>query len=183
MQNIILTGDFSIGKSTIIDNYIKYLNKNNISYGGFRTFSILENNEYNVYIIPSSSKLLLDKNYKYHTLIKCDYPLDDTNKIGDRNTKSFNREIFDTVGIEILNNDIKNKKVIVIDEIGYLESNSEKFLNKIYECFQDINKKTVAIARKNGNSFLEKMKMNKNINIIEVTKDNRDYIIDKYLID
>ena len=183
MQKIILTGDFSVGKSTIIDNYIKYLKDNNISYGGFRTFSILEKDEYNVYIIPASSELLLDKTSEYHKLIKCDYPLDEKNRIGDRNKKNFNRGIFDTIGLEILNNDIQNKKVIVIDEIGYLESNSEKFLNKIYECFQDINKKTVAIARMNGNSFLEKMKMNKNINIIEVTKDNRDYIIDKYLID
>ena len=182
MKNTILFGDFSVGKSTIIDNYISYLKKNNISYGGYRTFSIEENGDYNIYIIPASSNYQLDKNNTMHKLVSCDYVLNESNKIGNRKSKIFNKEVFNSVGLNIFINDIQNKNIVVIDEIGFLELDNNQFMDAIYKCFNDKNKKVVAVVRKTCNNLFDKIRDNENTIIIEVTKNNREEILNKYLL-
>lgn len=181
-KNIILTGDLQVGKSTIIDKYIEYLKNNNLSYGGFRTFSIEEGDEYNVYIVPATADIKLDKSQIKHRLIYSDYKLSNENKIGERNNKIFYKSIFDNVGLEILGSDIKNKNVIIFDEIGHIEETTNLFLPKIKSLLYDKNKKIVAIFRKHGNKLLEQLKTDNNSLIIEVTIENRDDIMNKYLI-
>lgn len=181
-KNIILTGDLQVGKSTIIDKYIEYLKNNNLSYGGFRTISIKEDDLFNVYIIPATATVTIDKTNNLPRLIYTDFELSDKNKIGDRNKKEFDKSIFDNIGIDILDKDIENKNIIIIDEIGFIETNTKKFIPRIRQLLSDKNKKIVAIFRKHNNNLLDELRNDNQTKIIEVTIDNRNDILNDYLI-
>lgn len=181
-KNLILTGDIQIGKSTIIDNYIDYLKDNNLSFGGFRTISITEGNALNVYIIPATANVKIDKSNNDYKLLFSDYKLTKENRIGDRNKKQFDKSVFDNLGLDILNKDIVNKNIIIFDEIGYIETNTVRFIPRVKQLLSDENKKIVAIFRKNNNNLLEELKTDTKSKIIEVTIDNRNNILNDYLI-
>lgn len=177
----LLTGDFQVGKSTIIDKYLDFLTEHRISFGGIRTFTITENGCNNVYIIPASFRYKVNRYTDMDILDYSSYPLTNLNLIGDKNKNNFDVNVFDTVGVDFLINDITDKETIIIDEIGFIENESIRYKKLLFDIFENDTRKIVGVIRKDNNKFMKEIKKMDNVEILEVTKDNRDMISDKLL--
>ena len=173
---IVLTGDLRVGKSTIIDKFIDYFDTKNISYGGYRTFSVDEDDHKLVYIIPSKFRHKLVNSGEKSTLEFCEYKLSSKNLIGNRNNKMFNVKILEDNAIKFLDDAIKDKDIIIIDEIGFLENETLVLKEKLKILFDDKNITAVVVLRKMYNELYSFISSNENVNMFTLTKENRDYI-------
>lgn len=177
----LLTGNSKVGKTTIIDKYLDFLSEHRISFGGIRTFTVTENGCNNVYIIPASFRYKVNRYSDMDILDYCNYPLTNLNLIGDKNKIDFDANVFDTVGYDFLINDITNKETIIIDEIGFIENESIRYKKLVLDILENDTRKIIGTIRKENNKFIKEIKKLDNVEIIEVTKDNRDMISDRLL--
>jgi nucleoside-triphosphatase len=68
----------------------------------------------------------------------------------------------------------------IIDEIGKMECLSEKFRDAVLRSF-DLGKRVVATVPKRGVPFAEEIKRRKDVQLFEITRDNRDSLLDEIL--
>ena len=172
-KNIFLTGEIAIGKSTIINKFIQSLDKT-VNLKGFKTLEIYNNDKVYGYYIDNKS---LREDLKG----KCLEKIDTNCIIGVKNYKKkicipF-MDTFNNEGVEILKDSL-SADLIIMDELGFLEKNSEDFKKYIYKIL-DSNTPTLGVIKKKKNSFLESIINRKDVLILEVTRDNRDYIIEE----
>lgn len=155
MNNIFLTGKSGSGKSTIIKKLIEQMN---CSIGGFIENKIFEHNK-TVFEIASL----------YDGL---------RGVIGETSVGKnirINPDIFETLGVKILSDSLKNSDVIVIDELGFFESSCKNFIisvNRALDCYKPV----IGVLKKYDNEFLNSIKNRNDTYIIEVTKENRDAV-------
>lgn len=110
MVNVFLTGEIQVGKSTIINKFIKA--NSHLKIGGFKTISYYDNKVYIMGVNDSVFKI--------------------DNCVGDKSTRQgfFNK--FDTLGVELLS-DFTKYDLIIMDEIGFMESKASKFRQAIMD--------------------------------------------------
>ncbi|MDO5843789.1 MAG: nucleoside-triphosphatase [Methanocorpusculum sp.] len=154
-RHIFLTGDLQVGKSTIIS---KVLAETELSLGGFKTVgsNYKENGESDIIIYPADKSP--DEGYTAaHRKIR---------------GKEVFPEIFDTRGTEFLS---KPAELIIMDELGFMESDAKIFQSKVLETLNcDIS--VLGVVRNMRTPFLDKVRENKNVDVIFVTKENREDI-------
>ena len=114
MNNLFLTGKKGVGKSTIIKNIIE---KINYPLGGYITKKEIED-----HIKTFSIRSLYD---------------DEIYPIAKVNIKTFEKEIFvdnfkGPIPL-ILDKSLKNRNLIILDELGFMENDIENFTSKVYE--------------------------------------------------
>jgi len=155
LKNIFLTGKKYIGKSTLIQNTLSRLN---LSVGGYVTERIIKDND-RIYIVKS----LYDNSESY--------------LIANVDATDYSREVFidsfDTGIVSMLERDLKDKDIIVLDELGFFENDSEKFKCKIYELL-DSDKIILGTIKDYDCEFLNNIKKRDDVLLIEVTKENRE---------
>ncbi|WP_454053023.1 nucleoside-triphosphatase [Clostridium sp. Marseille-Q7071] len=157
MHNLFLTAPSGTGKSTVIK---KVLYELNISIGGFQVERCLDN-EGNIYFDMISFK---DK--KRNNII---------GKCAKSKKPIPNLYTFETKGVEILNTSLENSDLIVLDEVGFLEENAENFKSSIIKVL-DSNKIVLGVLKEFDSPFLNELRNRKDISIVKVTLDNRNYI-------
>lgn len=156
-MKILLTGQINIGKSTIIE---KTVYNKNFELEGFLTYKgPIINNYYNTYIKDINQPNIFLNEYK----------------IVDREFKSkVYPDVFDKVGMEILNKIELNKNTLVVfDEIGSIESKSNLFKYKLIELLKS-NINFVGVIKEKNNSFLNEIMEFNFIDFYKVTEENRD---------
>jgi nucleoside-triphosphatase len=157
IKNVFLTGSIKCGKSTLINSILQKLN---ISYSGYRTLPYYINDMQQGFYIqgyienenickPISVKI---EDYKMIPII----------------------ETFEIVGVNILKKSIEslNSKIVLLDEIGYLEREAYKFKDEIIKCL-DSNKFVIGVLRKMDDKFLNYIKDRKDTLVIDI--ENIDY--------
>lgn len=154
-RKIFLEGDIKVGKSFVVKEIINNLNP---KYGGFKTVPIFNENKKIGYkivdLMTNEEELVALYNFDGNLII---------------NTKGF-----DNLGVKSLDNALKNSNLIVMDEIGFLEENSNLFKEKILEVLKS-DKDVIAVIKEKKNNFLnEIIKFGK---IYKVTNENRDNLI------
>lgn len=161
--HLIITGERHRGKSTLLNTIISNLNT---PIKGFYTTKITgkENIEDGVYIHDAQTSIFnrfYDSNNRVATL-----PSDKT-LCSDMVSHI---EIFNTLGVTLLS-DIKTNDLIVIDEIGVLESKATNFTSSILNVFNSKNS-LVAVIKRASTPFLDSLLTHKNNTaIIEVLTD------------
>lgn len=161
MYNLFLTGKRGVGKTTLLKKTIDNIDA---SFGGFM-------------VVPDNKPTC--KSFIIHSL----YDGKIKTKIGDAYTK--NNEVlintyndsFDTEVVNILNQSIENRDVIVMDELGFLEKSAYKFQNCIKDIL-DSNKVVLGVLKKCHCDFIDSIKDRSDILLYEITEENRDSIID-----
>lgn len=157
MNNLFLTGEIRVGKSTILKNILK---KTNLSIGGYITERSIKEN-----IKTFTIKSLYDGIEK-HTISK-------------KNIKDGSKEIFiDSfkMGItSILDNSLKDKDLIVLDELGFMENDIQIFTSKVYELL-DSEKPVFGVLKDYDCEFLNTIRNREDVIVKEITKENRDTI-------
>lgn len=138
IKNIFLTGKKRSGKSTMINNI---LNELDINYSGYRTLPYYINNEARGFYLNG-----------YVDCVGNNSPI--SIKIGEEKCIPI-IESFDVVGASILEKSIEcsNTKLILLDEIGRLESNAYTFKKRIVEAL-DSEKVVLGVLQKAENEFL-----------------------------
>ena len=114
MKNILICGEIQVGKSTLIEKVTRELS---LPVYGYITKSMFRkiNGDHEIYICPAGyyeEPVLFAKR--------------------ESNSFSIDTNILNTYGVRLLN-EIKDDGIIVLDEIGFLESGADLFCNKVIE--------------------------------------------------
>ncbi len=162
MKNIFLTGKKYAGKSTLIQSV---LDKLDLSVGGYATERIIKDNK-RIY----TAKSLYDNSESY-LLANVDAT--------DYSRKVF-MDSFEVGIVSILEKSLKNRDIIVLDELGFFEEDSEIFKRKIYKLL-DSDKIILGIIKDYDCEFLNNIRKRDDILLIEVTQENRDEVLDRLI--
>ena len=150
-MKIFLTGERGIGKSTIISKVLAELSQ--CSLGGFFTR-------------PDGEYIKM-------------YPAADENAagfvVGKRKVSGFT-EAFDTDGVDLLKRSLSSD-LIILDEIGWMESSAEKFSSAIMDILSS-DKNVLGVLRLGCETELAKaIKKDTSVKIIRITEENRNDIV------
>ena len=161
MNNIFLTGEVGVGKSTLLRKVLKLLAPT--VCGGFYTVSIKSANQgdmIDVYIKKAWENT----------------PKDEAHLIGTRTgTGRFASypQAFDNAGFEILLTTPEDAELIIMDELGTMESDAETFKNAVLNML-DGSLPVLGVIKNKQSEFLDKIRSHPSSIIVEVTAENRD---------
>lgn len=157
MNNIFLTGDKQIGKSTIIN---RFLAEYNGKVCGFKT--LLENEPYRKFYIESINPQITTAEKVY---------------ISKKTEEGFlkgNIEGFDSFGVEILNDCLcSSPDLIVLDELGLFESEAIHFQELVHSCL-DAKTPVLGVLKAKSSPFLDSIRYRNDVTIYNVTLENRE---------
>lgn len=168
-KNILITGARNCGKSTLINNMLEDLN---LDYAGYRTLPYYINGyEQGYYIHGYLDGVRKEKLYSPISI-----------KISGNRCLSV-IETFETLGVYILRESRRNKNTsfILLDEIGFLEEESEKFKEEIHKCL-DSTKFCLGVLKLKESKFLNSIKFREDtlfINIEDISYKDRKFIKDE----
>lgn len=155
MNNLFLTGDQQIGKSTIVKRVIKMLDN---SIGGYLTSRNFVGDEM-VFTVLS----LYDRTSNF-----------DIAKINrSKSTKKIYLNIFREDLIEVLDKSLDSRDLIVLDELGFMEENVTLFKEEVMKLL-DSPTPVLGVLKKQNTPFLNEIRSRDDISLIEVDEDNRD---------
>lgn len=156
VKNLFLTGTPRVGKTTIIRVCTKPFSD---LAGGFYTEEIRENHQRMGFVLKTfdgQEKILAYKGKE--TPIK-------VGKYG------VDLEVLENVGVAALEKGLQEKKIIVIDEVGKMETFSEKFVLKVIECLNS-DKYVIGTFRYKAKLFSEEIKKFPETKILVLTREN-----------
>lgn len=159
MKNIFLEGEIKVGKTFVLNNILKRLN---IKFGGFKTIPIYENDKKVCFKLIN----LLTKEEDIIAIYNIDGNL------------IINSNVFDELGVKSLDDALEYCDLIIMDELGFLEDNSNRFKEKVFEILNS-EKKVIAVIKEKKNSFLNQViKYGK---VYKVNLKNRETIIEEII--
>lgn len=164
MNKFIISGYKQSGKSTLIKRLLKETNR---PVTGFFTEKFPDRLTGDglcpIYIYPVMSDPIFDDEH----LIG----------LGGNGTHYTNTEVFDRIGVELLNCQGKNT-LIVMDELGFLEGKAERFRSKVFEVLASENPVVIIMKQKMRESFMQELRAFPMAEYFELTLENRDGIFE-----
>ncbi len=161
MKNIFLTGEVGVGKSTIIQKILSLLPYANC--GGFRTVSAA----------PLTKGAILDV---FIEKAWENTPHDAEHLVGSRlNDGHFASypSAFDVIGSSILKSCPINAKLIIMDELGLMESDAKLFRKTVMDTLNG-SIPVLGVIKPKHSEFLDAIRAHERSELFEVTKDNRE---------
>lgn len=163
-MNILITGKPGIGKTTLIK---KIVENTSLPKGGFYTEEIRTAGKRTGFILKTfdgREATLASVN------IKSPY------RVGKYGVDIDNLE---KVGVDSLKKVIKKDTLVVIDEIGKMELYSRSFRDIVLRAIERGN--VLATVKLGKVGFADRLKKRKDIKLIELNIENRDYLPDKII--
>lgn len=165
MNKYVIEANKNTGKTTLVKKLLKVSNRKT---SGFFTIRVPELCDQDglcpIYICPINEELKVEEKYY---LGKC-----------GKGKHISNDELFNTLGVELITTNDPSE-LIIIDEIGFLETNAEKYKNKVFDILASNNPVLLMIKSKPGVEFLDKIRSLSNINYIKMNENNRNDIFEK----
>jgi len=164
-KHILLTGKPGVGKTTVIKKIVPLLG---VDAGGFYTEEIRVMDRrmgFRIVTLDGKDGILahVDCNSNY--------------KVGKYRV---DLDSFESVAIPTLEKAIKDKAIIVIDEIGKMELFSMKF-KELVSNILDGEKSLLSVIKENGDVFTENIKKRGDVTMITVNYENREGLLEKIL--
>lgn len=159
---LLLTGRPRIGKTTALRKIISLLGEDNC--GGFFTEEVKYNGErtgFKIKTIDGQEGMLADVDSASHLRIGR-YGLD--------------IEILENVGIKSVYEALKNKKHLILDEIGPMQLMSESFKQTLLEAACS-TKMIIGTIVFESYEWADDFKLHHNVSLFELTMENRDTIV------
>lgn len=162
-KHILLTGKPGIGKTSVIKKIIPMFGSD---AGGFFTEEIRvidRRTGFRIVTLDGEEGLLahVDCNSNY--------------KVGKYRV---DLDSFERVTIPALENAVKNKQIIVIDEIGKMELFSTKFREMVNNIL-DGEKSLLGVIMDDGDAFVERVKKREDVTLVTVNYENRESLPEK----
>lgn len=162
MNNIFITGERGIGKSTLLNKVIKNVD---CSIGGFIQEKIF-NNKRTVFNVNSL------------------YNLKDSYTIGiydkEKEVLDSDMRVFNTISEEILLKSLDNSELIILDELGFMEEKAPLFKDTVFKILNS-DTTVLGVLKECDTNFIKQIKMRKDVQVIRINENNRDSIEDKIL--
>ncbi len=157
MSHLFLTGEKQVGKSTLLQ---KWLKKTNARTAGFYTCKhASDDGHLYVHMLSASKK---DTPGPDNILFDCK----------NRNA-SMAAERFNLLGCTILE-ECRLSDLIIMDEIGMMEADARQFQSRVISIL-DQDTPVLGVLRKENNiSFINNIAKRQDVRVIEVTLSNRD---------
>jgi nucleoside-triphosphatase len=159
-----LSGLPSIGKTTTLLKTINILESQNYKIGGIVTEEVVEDGKrVGFYLLDWTTK---EKKIFAHKDFQSRY------KVGKY---GLDIKLLEDLGIRALE-EAKGADVIVIDELGKMESESKKFVSAVKEILDMDKNIIITVHKKSRNSLLQEIRRRDDIRILEVTQVNRNVL-------
>ncbi|XP_055912526.1 nucleoside-triphosphatase THEP1 [Eupeodes corollae] len=168
ISSILLTGAPGVGKTTIIKKLIKILKEKQIKCIGFYTEEMRSENE------TRMGFDVIDIDGKRGILAR-EHPTDNIKRPHVGKYSVYTKD-FEDIALAALK--VESKTILIVDEIGKMELLSTKFKQRIQEVFG----KTPILAtipNRQTIDIIERMKNDKKSMVLEITKKNRNEIVDE----
>ena len=166
MTNVLLIGMPGVGKTTLIK---KFVAKASCPCTGFYTGEIRnaagQRTGFSVTHIDGSAE---------DTFASIDFTT--KQRVGKY---SVNIARFEQVALPAISGSNPDQ-LIVVDEIGKMELFSSKFKEQVMKCL-DGHRFLATITARGGGTFVEKIKERNDVTLIEITRANRDEMVDRLL--
>lgn len=163
-KNILLTGPPRCGKTTLIEKIIQQINK---PCRGFFTREIKERGKR-----AGFSIITLDKKEAVLAHENSSSPI----RVGKYGV---NLDQFEKIAIPSIS-PANNEEILIIDEIGKMECYSSLFRGTLLKILGAPNRVMATIALK-GPPFIEDIKKRDDITLIQITRENRDALVNSLL--
>ncbi len=164
-KHILLTGKPGVGKTSVIKKIIPLLGT---SAGGFFTEEIrVMDRRMGFRIVTLDGK----DGIMAHVDCNSNY------KVGKYRV---DLDSFERIAIPALENALKDKSIIVIDEIGTMELFSAKF-RELVRNILDGEKTLLCVIKENGDTFTEEIKNREDVDLVTVNYENRESLPEKVL--
>ncbi|GFS73457.1 cancer-related nucleoside-triphosphatase homolog [Nephila pilipes] len=163
-HHVLLTGPPGIGKTTVVKKLCELLKEKNMMYQGFFTEEVRNGRERIGFDIVSTFG-------KHGTLARVSIPNIRGPKVGKY---TVDVSSFEALALPVF--DCAPSSILILDEIGKMESFSKPFLSKTREAFAKDGIKilaTIPVAR-NALPFVDELRNRKDCLLIQVTKENRE---------
>jgi len=167
--HLFLTGEIQAGKSTLLRRLLD--RSDDLCIGGFRTVTAADvpGTVGSVYIVPASETSPVFSP-ECRAAIRHGPP---------RGAEGF-PTVFDRRGVELLA-DAERAQLIIMDEIGFLETAAPRFCARVMELL-DGDTPIIGVVRKAGETPLQQyIRSHPRVQLIEVTRENRDELAETLL--
>jgi nucleoside-triphosphatase len=91
-----------------------------------------------------------------------------------------NRDLFETIGVEMLEKSLKNRSIIIMNKIGFVETKAEKFIGEVIKIF-DSPKPVLGIMKNRQCDYINNIKSRNDVIIMDVDSNNYDTVKNKSL--
>lgn len=81
------------------------------------------------------------------------------------------KEVFETKGVEILRKSFENREILIMDEIGFLESRAEKFTGEVFKIL-DSDKVVFGLIKGRDCEYINRICSREDTIILKVTEEN-----------
>lgn len=167
MKHILITGAQGVGKSTLIRRILACYPT--VTPRGFLTKKEEpdETGLCHCYIHPASEKI---------------WKFGPENQIGTCRERSggANPIAFETVGLALLQ-DIPPKSLILMDELGFFESNAPLFQAQVIRCLDSLNSLVIAAVKDKPTDFLDRVLAHPNGRVFQLDENNRESVFTSIL--
>ena len=157
IKNILITGNPGVGKTTLIQNIISRFN---VSAGGFYTSEVRDEDGRRW-------------GFKIISLDGREEVLASVDVISSRRVSKYGVDVgaVDRVGVTAIRDALKNKDIVVIDEIGRMELTSNQFRNIVDKALDSPKLVLGTIALKETNTA-KKIKERQDTKLVRLTRAN-----------
>ncbi|MBS3742161.1 MAG: NTPase [Candidatus Cloacimonetes bacterium] len=164
-NNILITGKPNVGKTTLVDKI-----KNNLQckIGGFITFEKRRSGKRIGFYI---------EDFAGNRMTMADVNIQSPYRVSKYKVDV---EAFEKIGIPAMQKAQQESDLIIVDEIGKMETYSDKFC-KVLENIFDNDKPLLATIKKRDYPFTTKLKKRKDVILFTLTYKNRDKLLQPIL--
>jgi len=168
MKHIAINGQRGVGKTTLITRLIRDAG---LSVSGFMTRKEVVGGEVNEQIfIHRAATPLGERQFELRNRIGI---------CGAARMLEKRTEVFETLGVEYLS-DCPPGRLIVMDELGFLEAEALKFQKAVMDRF-DGDIPVIAAIKYNQTPFLDAIRSHPNVAVYNIDPENRDALYEELL--
>ena len=163
IKNILLTGKPRCGKTTMIIKMILHLKSD---VGGFFTEDFYQGNQrmgFKITNLQGTEGILAKKGLKSRFRLR-DYGI--------------NLKDLEEIGVAAIEEAVKTKQVVVIDEIGKMELFSENFRNATLKALNS-KKKVLGTIQQSNLAFFKQIRARQDTAVLELKSNNREETFEK----
>ncbi len=168
MTNFVVCAHSGVGKSYLANKLIESTKRDVCGFFTRKFPELCDENDglCPIYIYPAGGSPVFDEDH----LIG----------LGGEGTHYTNVEVFNSVGVDLITSDNPNA-LIIMDEIGFLEAQAEKFQAKVIECLTGNIPTVVFLKEKMQVEFIKKLSTLAGTEFIYLTESNRDEVFERIL--
>jgi nucleoside-triphosphatase len=160
-MKLLLTGPPGVGKTTVVKKIIQGID---VDAGGFFTQEIRAKGKRIGFILKTLENeegVLAHIDYKG----RC--------RVG---RYGVNLSLFETIAIPALEKSLKEREIIIIDEIGKMELFSQRFREMIRQILDQDEKHLLGVIHQGRDPFIGSIKRRSDVEVISINHENRDKI-------